>query len=157
MWIDALKRKLKIRNRPPLTIHAERDSICMGDDCNAPNADELPYKEEEKLSHFLRTVASYIPVRRYVWAVYCDERLLALISFNALGESSFDLQVDDLTLTELSVSHIFCRHFIESDFSCRNADGAQVEKHPECHTLLEKVKAELSINEPLHHVQKKDL
>lgn len=32
------------------TIKATRESVCMGDDCNAPNARELDYKPDQLFS-----------------------------------------------------------------------------------------------------------
>ena len=40
-WVRLMNNKDSV-----MTIHAERDSVCMGDDCNAPNARELPYSSD---------------------------------------------------------------------------------------------------------------
>lgn len=47
-------------------IHIERESVCMGDDCNAPNAKELEYEVDEYLSDFMETVARYVPSMKLV-------------------------------------------------------------------------------------------
>lgn len=38
-------------------IYAERDSVCMGDDCNAPNAQYLDYETNKPLSEFMNDVS----------------------------------------------------------------------------------------------------
>lgn len=50
-----------------LRIRAERDSVCMGDDCDAPNTRYLDYGPDERLSEFMDSVANYVPLMTWTW------------------------------------------------------------------------------------------
>lgn len=60
-----------------MRIHAERDSICMGDDCIAPNASELRCYPDDRLFVLMDALAGYVPeLSNATWDVLCDGRLL---------------------------------------------------------------------------------
>lgn len=106
-WVRLMNNK-----NSAMTIHAERDSVCMGDDCNAPNARELPYSSDEHISAFLiNTVAKYVPnVTNSTWVIISgtgDE--IGYIIFDKNSKVNYTLATKrDIYVYELDDS-IFCR------------------------------------------------
>ena len=124
------------------TIHAELDSVCMGDDCTAPNAADLSYSDREMLSAFLRrSVASYVPsMKNVVWSVYSGNRLIGYLYSGALSLYHSELAVPNIPVADLPVKEIHCRYYYPmkfKDFSKK----PPVDLYPEAKTLLDKVKA----------------
>lgn len=112
------------------TIHAERDSVCMADDCNAPNTRELSYSAYECLYEFLvNKVAKYVPkCTESVWVIlnYAKQEV-GYITFNENCDVSCMLVSNrDIYVYELGGS-IFCRKYSYRDIE---------EKHPEYKSLL---------------------
>ena len=97
------------------TIHAERDSVCMGDDVTAPNEAELEVRGDMQLSGWLRTVADYVPeMEDVIWSVHEKNRagrVLALLHFDANRTCSIDLQVQDIPMQRANFDAIFCAYF----------------------------------------------
>lgn len=122
-------------------IYAERDSVCMGDDCNAPNAEYLDYTTNELLSEFMDSVARYVPcMKDVVWSVTCKDKTIAYLIFDENAGYEYELAISDMRVSELTEKKIFCRYYYESKlFDYRTKPP--VEMYPECKTLLEKVKA----------------
>lgn len=115
-------------------INAERESVCMGDDCNAPNAKELEYSTNELLSDFLDSVAGYVPsMKNVVWSVVCKGRTIAYLIFDVNACCKYELTIPDMRVSELDEKNIYCRYYYKGKPS--------LEKYPQCETLLEKVKA----------------
>ena len=44
-----------------MRLLAERDSVCMGDDCTAPNGEYIQYKRGIRLSELLLQIVGYVP------------------------------------------------------------------------------------------------
>ena len=44
-----------------MRLLAERDSVCMGDDCTAPNGEYIQYKRGIRLSDLLLKNVGYVP------------------------------------------------------------------------------------------------
>lgn len=118
-------------------IHAERESVCMGDDCMVPNAKELSYEQGELISEFMSTVASYVPnMRNVVWAIYNEREVLGYLIFDENGIWTYELEIDDTFVSSLLNKNIFCRYFHSGKFT----NIIDKEKYSECKTLLDKVK-----------------
>lgn len=123
------------------TIHAERDSVCMGDDCNAPNARELNYASNEYLSEFMDSVAKYVPsMKNVVWSVACKDRTIAYLIFDENEEYKYELAVPDMKVSELDGKKIYCRYYHKGTLFDYKVQPP-IELYPECKTLLDKVKA----------------
>lgn len=113
----------------PMTIHAERDSVCMGDDCNAPNAEELPYNSDECLYEFLvNRVAKYVPkCTESVWVILnYSNKEVGYITFDKNCDTTCTLAIKNTYVYKLGGS-IFCRKYNYRDIE---------EKHPEYKSLL---------------------
>lgn len=122
-------------------IYAERDSVCMGDDCNAPNAKYLDYATDELLSEFMDAVAGYVPsMKDVVWSVVCKDKTIAYLIFDEDAGYEYELAVSDIRVSELAEKKIYCRYYYNGklfDYRIK----PPVDMYPECRTLLEKVKA----------------
>lgn len=123
------------------TIYAKRDSVCMGDDCNAPNAGKLCYTRNELLSEFMDSVARYVPsMKNVVWSVICKDRTIAYLIFDENAEYKYELAVPDMKVSDIDVKEIYCRYYYRNKLFDYNVKPP-IELYPECDTLLEKVKA----------------
>lgn len=97
--------KKKIKNN---VIHATRKSISMADDCLAPNAKDLPYGEEEKLSSFIEKIVGYVPnMRDLVWVIHGNDEILAYIIFDSNLNCSYELN-KDILIKDIKEKKIFC-------------------------------------------------
>ncbi len=111
------------------TIHAERSSVCMGDDCNAPNAEELLYNSDECLYEFLvNKVAKYVPnCTESVWVITSGNKKIGYITFDKNCDVTCTLATNrDIYVYELGGS-IFCRKYNYREIE---------DKHPEYKSLL---------------------
>lgn len=96
-------------------IHAERDSVCMGDDCNAPNAKDLDYETNELLSSFMDSVANYVPhMKDVVWNVVCKDRTIAYLNFDENADYKYKLLIPDMKVSELDDKKIYCIYYPKS-------------------------------------------
>ena len=109
--ILALRKKNRetVRPDPGILIHAERDSISMGDDVMAPNAQDIRLKEDTMVSELMEWVAQYVPaMKNYEWDIWCTNKMIGkLIS----GEDCVyrnELMINDIAVSELPDRKIFC-------------------------------------------------
>lgn len=114
-------------------IKATRDSVCMGDDCNAPNTKFLEYNPEQLLSEWiLVAVTRYVPaIYNTVWAIHNENVCIGYLICDKEGKYSVDVPDNNLPMNTLHIKEIHCQHFYEMDFH---------DKYPDCATLLDKVK-----------------
>lgn len=123
------------------TILAERESVCMGDDCTAPNASVLAFKPDMFISEWLNTVADYVPtMHNVVWSVHSHRKVLGYLIFDTSGDFSIELAVPDQPMSELGISAVFCRYFYEGKLRNDIADNEETDANPACLTLVDKVK-----------------
>ena len=132
------------------TIHLERESVCMGDDVNAPNAKDLRFDPDMLLSEFLHLIAESIPVcfdnQHTVWCVVNGKRPVALLETDTEGHYTDELLIEDLLVKDLGSKEIYCRYFYEYKGNlCPSlssyVDGKWKDDYPEYSTLSDKVKA----------------
>lgn len=117
------------------TVHVERDSVCMGDDCTAPNAVELPFRKDEMLSEFMVTLAESLPrMSNVVWAVYCRDDVIGYVYTNGARQVRTMLRIKDVRTASLGKEMLYCSYYYEM---------LMADKYPECKNLLEKVRKEL--------------
>lgn len=118
------------------TVHAERDSVCMGDDCTAPNSAELEYFPHQTLSRFLSdTVSGYVPkMGDSVWAVSNGGKIIGYIIFDENGSCACEIVGSDIPVSELDTGGLFCRYFYQG------AAGLDSYKYTGCTSLIDKVK-----------------
>lgn len=129
------------------TVNVQRDSVCMGDDVNAPNTRVLKADGEMPLSRFMKQVAEAMPTvcdpEPIVWSVHSgssDGALLGLIETVWQVGSRVRLVVPDRKLQDCGVGLLYCRYFCKSSLMRPDEQGyLRVPMYPECPTLLEKV------------------
>lgn len=110
-------------------IYAERKSVCMGDDCNAPNAKELYYEDGDRLSDFMEVVAKYVPsMRNVVWSVACADEIIAYLYFDENSGYEFELQVKDIKVSELVEKKIFCTYYCERERYAYRSNKGGIQK-----------------------------
>lgn len=122
-----------------ITITALRSSVCMGDDCTAPNKKEYIVNKNIKLSDFIRILFEYVPtVHNAAWVVYSDDVILGFIVIDGNGNKMSEINGDDIKLCKkLKSNEVFCCHYYNSDLK------EIAEEYPECDTLLKKIKKKL--------------
>ncbi len=128
----------------PVLISADRDSVCMGDDCESHDCSSS-WERTAEVSRLLEWLVSYVPrMRDSVWAVCSDRGVLGYLVTDADGNTATELKGPDRLLTETGVQAVQCRYYHTRSFSRTDGEtGKQIEKHAGCKTLMEKVKKEL--------------
>ncbi len=109
------------KEHPPVKkmtkIDAERDSVCMQDDCLAPHCKKLECEEGLMLSSFMYELLGYVPSAgsNTVWDIYANatctnHRAATKLATIYLKNVSFnyELHVQDLPIKDLSLSSIYC-------------------------------------------------
>ncbi len=110
-------------------IYAERDSVCMSDDCHAPNAEELDYRDGDRLSDFMDAVAKYVPaMKNVVWGVACAGEMIAYLYFDEASSYEYELQVKDIKVSELLEKKIHCTYYCERERYAYRGDLRGIQK-----------------------------
>ena len=107
----AVLKKKKETDQPAsgLLIHAERDSICMGDDVMAPNAQDIRLKEDTRVSELMKWIAGYVPaMRNYEWDIWCTNKMIGKLISGEDCKYKSELLIKDITISELPDKKIFC-------------------------------------------------
>lgn len=98
-------------NEMSLVIHATRSSVCMGDDCMAPNPEDLGYEPGEMMSDLVPRIAKYVPnMKDSWWDIYGGDKLMATIYFDSRGKARYKMQGPDVDLADIPDGEIFCRY-----------------------------------------------
>ncbi len=123
-------------------IRVDRESVCMGDDCTAPNEKRFPIRESDMLSDIFQMIAGYLPyMRDVVWAVDSGKKIVGYIMMDMNGPVRYEFCLEDQVFYKLDMKALHCSYFYQGKFVYTNGeDGAVVEKYPECKTLLDKAK-----------------
>lgn len=121
-------------------IKVDRDSVCMGDDCTAPNEKRLDVAENALLLDVFWQVAAYLPrMSNAVWAVDTGKKVIGYIIMDT--EIHYELCQENQLFSEMGTESLHCSYFHSGSFIYRNgANGKLVERYPESKSLLEKVK-----------------
>lgn len=121
-------------------IRVDRESVCMGDDCNAPNEELLDLDNKDMFSDVLKKVAFYLPqMSDVIWAVDSGRKVLGYILMDQNRQHHFELCQRDQLFSEMGIRALHCSYFHSHRFM-HNVNGVITEKFPEQKTLLEKVK-----------------
>ena len=122
-------------------IRLERESVCMGDDCNAPNAKDLEYAANELLSEFMDSVAGYVPsMENVVWSVVTSQgKVIAYLIFDENEDYQYELAIPDVRVSELALKKLYCRYYYKGKLFDYSTEPP-TELYPECKSLLDKVK-----------------
>lgn len=106
-------------------VYAERDSVCMGDDVNAPNPGQIPYQDGMDAKAFLAHVADYIPtMHSTVWIVWTDSRKcrsIGALICDENGSYSYLPAMEKLN----GLKSVFCQYFCTSEVKGEPAQFAK--------------------------------
>lgn len=137
------KRK-PLEPKYPLLIFVDRDSVCMGDDCES-HVCPSSWEGTAEVSQLLEWLIGYVPkMHDSVWAVCSDRGVLGYLVTDADGNTAIEVKGPNRLLAAAGVQSVRCRYYHTRSFSRTDREtGEQIEKHAGCNTLLEKVKREL--------------
>lgn len=83
-------------------VKIDRESVCMADDCMAPNEKVFTVKEKEKLLDVFWRIAEYLPrMSNAVWAVDSGTNVLGYIIMDA--DIRFELCQENQIFSELGI------------------------------------------------------
>lgn len=121
-------------------IRVDRESVCMGDDFNAPNEELLDLDSRDMFSDVLKKVAHYLPqMSDVIWAVDTGKKVLGYVIMDQNCQHHFELCQHDKLFSEMGIRVLHCSYFHSHRFM-HNVNGVITEKFPEQKSLLEKVK-----------------
>ena len=121
-------------------IRVDRESVCMGDDFNAPNEELLDLGDRDKFSDVLKKVAYYLPqMSDVVWAVDSGKKVLGYILMDQNRQHRFELCQRDKLFSDMGIRALHCSYFHSHSFM-HNVNGVITEIFPKQKTLLDKVK-----------------
>ncbi len=116
-------------------IVATRDSVCMGDDCMAPNRCDIPYHKEDKLSDLMSYVYQYVPtMKNTIWVVRNKQQVIGYLMIDEEGNYSYELEMKNKSIYSLGNNSIHCSYFYKG--RCRDCDQSL--------SFLDQVKSMLS-------------
>ena len=117
-----------------LRIQAARDSVCMGDDVTAPNADYFFFPPDNTTDDLLLSLCGYVPhMKNVVWEVICNKQIIGYLFSDETGYYQYESAGSCEIISELPSHSIFCKYYYESsDFSGNS--------FPDGTTLLERIK-----------------
>ena len=132
-------------------IHAERDSVCMGDSCKAPNAEDLECEGDMTLSGLLEKAARYVPpygeavwaVTRGNWENKKKNMVLGFVIFADSNNYSCELAVPEGKVGKMGIDKIFCRYFHRRSAIWDDRGNMLEECYPQYEWVIDMVKAEL--------------
>ena len=136
-----------------MNVTVERDSVCMGDDVNAPNTKTLQISGDMYISKFLKQLADALPIvadpEPIVWSVHLGQSggtAIGLIETVYQVRSRVTVFGFDRKMQESGIGKVYCRYFCKSSLMMPDQNGRlRVPMYPECPTLAEKVKKHLKV------------
>lgn len=122
-------------------IQVDRDSVCMGDDCE-DHREKMKITEDMKVLDLLKKLSIYVPsMSDVIWAIQSNRGICGYIMTDYLYVSSFELAQKNNLIQDMNISEIYCRYYYPSIFDYIDGKtGNKIEKYVECKTFLEKVK-----------------
>lgn len=132
-----------------MEISLNRDSVCMGDDCENRQI-KMTIDENTKISNFLLLLSDYVPhMKNIIWAINSNNGILGYIITDDSSRASFDMCEKNSTIKESDIQKVMCIYYYPSKFTYIDGNsGKQINKYSECATFLEKVKIDTSFIQP---------
>lgn len=94
-----------------IIFYAERQGVCMGDDCMAPHREKLEFPRDARISDLMTALAAYVPAMRNVWwDIFCDRRLIGVLRSDESRQYTPELADRDILLSGLPAREIFCKY-----------------------------------------------
>lgn len=138
------KNLFKGHDGPKKIISITRESVCMGDDCTAPNEKHIEVLENDKMTHVFSKIVTYLPkMENVIWAIDTGKKVLGYIVMDKDTHCCFELCDSDQLFLNMDIHHLHCSYFHSGSFTYQTAENVVIEKYSECKTLLEKVKCQM--------------
>lgn len=97
-----------------IRIHAERDSVCMGDDVLAPNADDFCFPGDVPVDDLMQKLCGYVPqMRNVVWEIVCGRQTIGYLYSGENGEYQYETAGKKLNISQLPSRSIYCRYYYD--------------------------------------------
>ena len=117
-----------------IRIRAERDSVCMGDDVTAPNAETLFFLFTKTIEDLMQSLCGYVPhMKNVVWEVLCNKQTIGYLFSDETGQYQFETAGSCRFISELPSHNIFCKYYYDRR-------DASKDSFPEDLTLLNRIK-----------------
>lgn len=122
-------------------ITINRDSICMGDDCESHKKDLIVDEEMTMISLF-EYLTEYVPTMyNVIWAIRLDNKICGYIINDENGHSTFEIDNKDQRVIHRDFNDIMCKYYYPSSFSWIDGKtGERIHKYNENLSFFEKVK-----------------
>lgn len=99
------------KSKNTIKFYAERQSVCMGDDCMAPHREALEFPLDARINDMMTALAAYVPKMKNVWwDVFCDKSVIGVLRSDESGVYRTELAVRDALLTGLPAREVFCKY-----------------------------------------------
>ncbi|MDO4945191.1 MAG: hypothetical protein Q4E74_08355 [Ruminococcus sp.] len=124
-----------------MKIKLQRESVCMGDDCNAPNEKIVQLDDNTTVSEFLGYCAvNYVPkIHNSVWVIsdidFRKKYVIGYIVTDAQGNISVFSSNEDKSVSVVISDGVFCRYY----YPKKTDDFNDVK---DCFELCEKLRAQ---------------
>lgn len=128
-------------------IIVKRDSVCMADDCTAPNRCEFTFGQDDTVKELVIKISRYVPdMKDVVWSINLKGAPIAYVNF-CPDDKKFELNINNIKISELEDNNIYCKFYSSNKLMDFTSNPPEL-LYPECKTLLQKVKK--------HEINRKD-
>lgn len=131
-----------------LRVIINRDSVCMGDDCES-HKKILELSPATNVKELFRLLSSYIPhMDNSVWVIKTQRKILGFIIIETSGDLISEIDDPQERLgNKLDEIQITCLYYPQGAFTLIDGKtGEHIEKYAECSTLLAKVKRSMKFS-----------
>lgn len=98
-----------------IKIHVRRDSVCMGDDATAPNAESFFFQQNESIDALMRSLCGYVPhMKNVVWEIICSNTAIGYLLSDDTGRYQYEISGSVRSISELPTCKLFCRYHHEN-------------------------------------------
>lgn len=135
-----------------MRVLVERDSVCIGDDCTAPNSKYILFENGISLSSLLSQIAQYVPDysgrQHTIWGIEHNRVPIAFLECDEHNEYKCILAHNDISADFLNEGKIYCRYFFDYRGNLStNLINIRVSDHSGARALLDRVKAYYALPE----------
>ena len=109
-----------------IRIHVERDSVCMGDDVTAPNAESFCFAQNEPIDVLMLSLCGYVPrMKNVAWEILCSNTAVGYLLSDDTGRYQYEILGSVRFISELPACKIICKYHYENleDFIVRFTDN----------------------------------
>lgn len=138
-------KKITKNNSAKKIIRVTRQSVCMGDDCTAPNENKIEVFREDSINDVLSKIANHLPqMQNVIWAIDTGKKVLAYITIDENEKIYYEQCVGEQCFFEMEIERLHCSYFHSRSFDYGISKIENIEGYSQCNTLLEKVKYQMS-------------